>query len=42
VPIPASEAETIERQVAGIGDSELRAALAELGRAILANPEHEG
>jgi len=41
-PIPAAEAETIERQVAGIGDSELRAALAELGRAILANPEAEG
>jgi len=38
---PAAEA-ALDRQVAGIADSELRAALARLGRAILATPEPEG
>jgi hypothetical protein len=42
IPIPAAEADAIDRQVAGVGDSELRAALAQLGRAIAANPRDEG
>jgi hypothetical protein len=40
-PIPAQEADAIDRQVAGVGDSGLRAALAGLGRAIAANPRDE-
>jgi hypothetical protein len=40
--IPAREADTIDRQVAGVGDSGLRAALARLGRAIAATPRDEG
>jgi hypothetical protein len=40
--IPAQEADAIDRQVAIVGDSELRAALARLGRAIAANPRDEG
>jgi hypothetical protein len=40
--IPAAEADAIDRQVAGVGDSGLRAALAELGRAIAATPRDEG
>ena len=40
--IPGAEADAIDRQVAGVGDSELRAALARLGRAIAATPRDEG
>jgi hypothetical protein len=41
-PIPAADADAIDRQVAGVGDSGLRAALAQLGRAIAAIPRDEG
>lgn len=40
--ISTREADAIDRQVAGVGDSELRAALARLGRAIAATPRDEG
>ena len=40
--IPAQEADAIDRQVAGVGDSALRTALARLGRAIAASPRDEG
>jgi hypothetical protein len=40
--IPATEADAIDRAVAIVGDSELRAALARLGRAIAATPRDEG
>jgi hypothetical protein len=40
--IPVIDADAIDRQVAGIGDSGLRAALARLGRAIAATPRDEG
>lgn len=41
-PIPAADAAAIDRQVAGVGDSALRAALAQLGRAIAATRRDEG
>lgn len=40
--IPKAEDDAIEQQVAGVGDSELRSALARLGRAIAATPRDEG
>jgi hypothetical protein len=42
IAIPAAEADAIDRQVADVSDSDLRAALARLGRAIAANPRDEG
>ncbi len=41
-PIPATEADAIDRQVAVVGDSGLRAALAQLGRAIAASLRDKG